>query len=688
MLPVPRCHARLQCDGSLALQYVRRTVIRALLMVLVMAALPAALRAQAPVITAAGDPSVRADTIYALAEDPASSPDDAVVFLFDDAVARIDAAGRGTRTYRQVVHVLRQQAVAGYAERRLRWSPDHQKLTLNWVRVLSPDGTVLSEGPAQMQESDVAAAVTSPVYVNQKELRLSLGGVAPNTIIDISYTYEELQPYLPGDFYLHWNVHSGSAAPVRRSRYVLELPAGVQPRVTERNLGFRPQVQEASDVRTMTWATADVPRYRPEPFAPDTNPVQMFVVTSLPLEWAGIAEWYDGLSADRYTLPPAVQAQLRERVAGAATRLDTLRRVHRWVAQDIRYVSVSLGIGGYQPRAPAQTVETGFGDCKDKATLFIAALRLLGVEAHPVLLHSSGAAVRAEHPSLRQFNHMIAAVRDPAAEGGWTYTDLTAALTPYGELPYGMRNGFALIVKPGGGAEPVVLPQVGADARRIEYRIVVELAEDGTLAGYMDERNTGHGFEARRSVFGAPLDDARRTAVMRGLLSFFPGATGDSIQGFDGRDLDAPVAYRVWFSGARGTAQTGGVHLFNFPFGVLQATNRIRSLEAMPARRSAIVAEQVLRPLPPTQQSVEMLITLPDGWRARVPDDVFVTGEFGTYGTQYSQDGRVLRIVRTENSAVGIHPPDRFADVVAFFRAISADENNRSIVIEPARGER
>jgi hypothetical protein len=35
-------------------------------------------------------------------------------------------------------------------------------------------------------------------------------------------------------------------------------------------------------------------------------------------------------------------------------------------------------------------------------------------------------------PTVFQFNHAIAAVRDGA---GWVYTDLTAESIPYGELP-------------------------------------------------------------------------------------------------------------------------------------------------------------------------------------------------------------------------------------------------------------
>jgi cellulose synthase operon protein C len=638
-------------------------------------------RAQAPVITPAGDPSVNADTIYALHVDPASQSEHDAVFLFNDGVVTLDAAGRGTRTYRQVLHILKQPAVGPNAERRLSYAPDHEKLTLNWARVLRPNGEVISAEPAQMQEADVRVAITNPVYVNQKELRLSLGGAAVNTIIDISYTIEETKPYLEGDFYLHWNVHVSAPAPVLRTRFILDLPAELQPRITERNLTFAVHRSDANGRRTFTWATADVPRYRPERFAPDTNSVHMHIVASSLKTWDDVTRWYHGLSQDQYTLPVDAQVKVRELVAAATTRLDTLRAVHRWVAQDIRYVSVSLGIGGYQPRTPEQTISTGFGDCKDKATLFIAALRSLGIEAHPVLLNIAAGAVRPEHPSIRQFNHMIAAVKEA---NGFTFTDLTAEFTPYGEVPIRSQGGFAVMVLPDGGAQELRLPKLPPEARKIHYQIVTTLAENGEISGYIDESNSGPGFEARRSQFGVPLDSARRANLMRALVTpLFRGARGDSIDAFNGRDLYAPVRYRLHFSGAP-VAQTGGLFLLTNPFGVYPGTQAVRTLEAAPERRTSIDAEEVIRESQPVNITVDLRVTLPEGWRARVPEDVIVKGDFGLYSTEYSQEGRVLRIVRNELSAVGVYPSSRYGDVIDFFRAISADENNRQIVIEPA----
>jgi transglutaminase-like putative cysteine protease len=636
------------------------------------------LRAQAPVISPAGDPSVSADSIYKLAVNPKDFPEDAVIYLLDDGVVRIDATGRGTRTYRQVIQILKQPAVAAFSERRFGYAPDHEKFTLNWARVLRATGEVVSDKPAQMQETDVAAATANPVYSNAKEVRLSLGGVAVGTIIDMSFTTEETKPYREGDVFTAWSLNSPGMR-VLRTRFIVDVPAAVRPVITERNLDFKVQTTERDGRRTYQWAKANVPKFTPEPFSPDTNSVSMHVTVSLPTTWTDIATWYGSLTLDRYTLTPTMETKLRELVSGAKTRLDTIRAVHRWVAQDIRYVSVSLGLGGYQPRQPEQTFTTGFGDCKDKTTLFVAALRKVGISAFPVLTHSNALAVRKEHPSIRQFNHVIAAVRDGKE---LVFTDLTSGFTPYGELPWPEQGGFAVVVLADGRAQEVTLPKAPFLSRKIESRIVATMSDSGLMSGIMEEFDSGGGFEARRILFSVPLDSAQGSNVMRMLLGILPGAKGDSIRAFNGRDLYAAPHYTIFFSNARGTAQAGGLELFTLPWGVMPGAARVSALNRFGPRKTSIIAESVLRAPPPTSSLVTMTVTLPEGWRARVPANVVVTSDFGTYSTEYSQDGRVLKIVRREISAQGIYPPSRFGDVTAFFKATSADENNKTIVID------
>src|SRR4051812_29771822 len=81
--------------------------------------------AQAPRVTPKGDPSVNPDTIYRLAVDAARYPEEGAAYLLDDGIVRLNADGRGTRTYRQIVQVLKPDAVERLQEQTFGYSPSH-----------------------------------------------------------------------------------------------------------------------------------------------------------------------------------------------------------------------------------------------------------------------------------------------------------------------------------------------------------------------------------------------------------------------------------------------------------------------------------------------------------------------------------------------------------------------------------
>src|SRR5205807_668721 len=393
---------------------------------------------------------------------------------------------KSSRTYRQVVQVLTQQGVEDWGEQSFSYSSSRERLTVNWIRVLKPTGEVISAQPAHEQESLAEVALEAPVYSDEKVRRVTLAGVAPGTLVDWSYTVEKFAPVLAGDFSSAWRVRMGTMA--RRSRFLVDAPANVTPRIEEENFHYTKRVTDAGGRRVYLWAAAEVPKLEGELFGASPNTLSVHIDVAAPLAWADIARWYAGLSKDRYALSPQLETKLAEVVAGARTLEDSLRAVHRWVAQDFRYVSLSLGIGGYQPRRPADVLETKYGDCKDKATLFIALARRMGLRADPVLLSASGG-VDTLLPSLSQFDHMIAAVAKPS--GGYTFFDLTSEFTPYGQLPPAEQGEFGLIVHADGRGESVTLPEDSASVNRATVTLVGTLSADGVFAGRYTEVTEG-----------------------------------------------------------------------------------------------------------------------------------------------------------------------------------------------------
>jgi len=646
-----------------------------LIPVLLVAA-PQILGAQAPHVTPAGDPTVRDDTIYALAVDPSAHAGDDWVYLLDDGIIRVERDGRTTTTYRQVVHVLTREAAEQWGEQSFSYDPRYERLTVNWVRVVRPDGTVLSTQPVHEQESKAPVAQTAPVYTDMRVRRLSLGGVAPNTIVDYSYTTETLSPVADGDFWLQWYVTT--ARLTRRSRYIVDLPEGFEPRIIEENVRFPRQTITGMGRRVHTWATAEVPETESEPFAAWPNEVLVAIRMSGPISWNAIGRWYANLSNDRYTLTDSLVHALEGLVAGATTFEDSLRAIHRWVAQDFRYVSLSLGIGGYRPRMPAEVLSTQYGDCKDKATLFVALARHLGWEAYPVLTSASGL-VDSTRPSVHAFDHEIAGLR---RGGRWTFLDLTADLVPVGSLPPSLEGQLGLVVRPDGRTETVTFPRGEPDANLSRSRITGIIDSAGGFSGTYEETAAGTLQYGLRSAFANPVASEDREQFARALANnLFAGATGDSLTTFDGRDLAAEPRVTLRIRNGRLTSGGRGSWLFQLPLKNFGSLGLANDLEAHGPRRYPIDIAQVVGPL---SNLAELEVTLPARWTARLPEDVTATSQFGEYVATYRQEGDVLRITRRLTGHRGTASPEAVGELIGWLRDVSRDDV-QVLILDAAR---
>lgn len=141
-----------------------------------------------------------------------------------------------------------------------------------------------------------------------------------------------------------------------------------------------------------------------------------------------------------YPLPPDWEAKVAGIAQTHATPEARAFAALRLVQDELRYVSLSVGAGGYFARLPDEVIGSGFGDCKDKSLLLRVILGRLGVEAAVALTDlDAGYGLPEELPMLGIFDHMVlratldgnAVWMDPTGshEGGGLGT---AAMPDYG----------------------------------------------------------------------------------------------------------------------------------------------------------------------------------------------------------------------------------------------------------------
>src|SRR5262249_14199195 len=126
----------------------------------------------------------------------------------------------------------------------------------------------------------------------------------------------------------------------------------------------------------------------------------------------------------------------------AKTDIAKAQALYAYVTRNIRYVSLSFGMGRYQPHAAGEVLTNRYGDCKDKATLLDALFEAEGIRSATALVNSTGA-IDPEIPSPSQFDHAITFV---SLDGKDIWLDSTAQVAPFEYLLPQLRGKKALVV--------------------------------------------------------------------------------------------------------------------------------------------------------------------------------------------------------------------------------------------------
>ncbi|MEY2878252.1 MAG: hypothetical protein RLZZ15_632 [Verrucomicrobiota bacterium] len=221
--------------------------------------------------------------------------------------------------------------------------------------------------------------------------------------------------------------------------------------------------------------------------------------------WTDVSLYFSPLNDAACLTDAAVTAKAAELTAGATTPLAVLRALARF-AQQVNYAAVSANLGrggGYQPRPAPVVLQRNFGDCKDKATLLRALLRVQGIAAYPVSIYSGDArALWPEWPSPYQFNHAILAIAAPAdlaspaivahpKLGRLLLFDPTDEHVPLGELPRS-HYGSQVLLEAGADGGLLTLPPLPAASSRVHRTLAAAIDDAGALTAHLTETNHGH----------------------------------------------------------------------------------------------------------------------------------------------------------------------------------------------------
>lgn len=355
--------------------------------------------------------------------------------------------------------------------------------------------------------------------------------------------------------------------------------------------------------------------------------------------WEDVGRWYQGLLEGVPRATPAVRGRARELVTGCEGKRAELDRLIGFMQQQVRYVSVVIGINGYRPSASEEVLERMWGDCKDKSLLLVDLLAEVGIEAYPALLLAArDRRIDLRFPSPEEFNHMIVAVPGdavPRLEGdalgdGFLFVDPNQSRGASRWLHPKAQDQEALIVRPGSFvmARTPIVP----DRERRSLDVELEISPQGDAHGRAHLDLGGELAVTFLEEISGMATPARNEEVRSLIAHLLPGFRLSEIAWSEGED-EVPAL-----------GMTAAVSMA----GLVRGVDRHPSLD-LPGMRATpeprlLADREIAMVVPARSVRVRWTLRVPEHWYPPPGDEQRVANALGVFAQSIARPaaGRIL----------------------------------------------
>jgi len=493
----------------------------------------------------------------------------------------------------------------------------------------------------------------------------------------VEYSYEL---HFDGLFFLPgWIPIEAPNMSVLNSRLEVKAPADYKLRYKLFGSAAEPALSDKSGDRLYAWQVSNLPAIAQEPFmnAWHENTVSVFLAPSKfsfqgyegnMNDWQSFGKFFYELNAGRDKVPDQIREKIKGLVAGEQDLRRKVEKIYSYVQQSTRYISIQLGLGGWQTFDAQYVATKGYGDCKALTNYMHALLKEAGIPSKVALIRAGRRSIDiiTDFPS-NQFNHIILCV---PYENDSIWIECTSSTLPAGYLGDFTSNRHALLIDETGGYL-VRTPDYREEMNLQERNISAVLQADGKLELQSTTRYQAEKFDEVQHMITISSEAKRQEALKEDL----PFTTVD-IKKAEYRELKKrhPVVEEVLELVVPVFATSSGKRMFFMP-NLLS-----RSSLKLPEKHTRKYPFRLLGAFTETDTAI---IKIPDGYSPEVnPEPVNIRSPYGTYQSSVSITGNRLTYVRSFSRKSGIFPSAEYPVLAAFLNKVYKADRDTVVLVK------
>lgn len=521
---------------------------------------------------------------------------------------------------------------------------------------------------------DYSAISSSSIYEDNRVKTAEL--LYPGYPFTVEFEFEvefENSFYIPS-----WFAVSSHSEAVMHSSYKIMAPKSYNLRYKEHNYPGTVVKTEREGVVEYFWEIKNYKAIEPESYMPRYTEIVPWVdvaPSGFVLSghqgnsntWKSFGEFFWKLNQGRDEIPPEVETELKTLTANAATTRKKVKLVYQYLQNSTRYISIQLGIGGYQPFEASYVKANGYGDCKALSNYMYSMLKSLGIYSiyTLVLAGDDKADIDYNFPS-NQFNHVILCV--PNA-GDTLWLECTNQTAPFGYLGTFTMDRHVLLITENGG---VIAKTPAFDAEKnLQLRnAAVELHEDGSAASVVKTQYEGYQYENIWAALDKGEEAQKRFLYENMSLSGFEISDFK----FSQQKASNPKAFEELHLKMRRYATLSGKRIFFQP----NLMNHAGKLDKPQEERKFDMELHF-----PYTDIDTVEYSIPEGYHLEfLPEPVDISSEFGAYQAKVIQEEGKVIYIRKRVAFKGKYAAEKYLSFVEYVNKIANADRIKLVLVK------
>ncbi|MDQ3682676.1 MAG: hypothetical protein M3352_06345, partial [Bacteroidota bacterium] len=386
--------------------------------------------------------------------------------------------------------------------------------------------------------------------------------------------------------------------------------------------------------------------------------------------WKEFGKFLYTLNQTRDVLPENIKNKVHQLTDNLSNEKEKIKALYNFLQQNTRYISIQLGIGGWQPFDAAYVANKGYGDCKALSNYMYSLLKEVKINSLYALIKAGkGDHYLIEDFPSNQFNHAILCV---PLKNDTIWLECTSQTTPAGYMGEFTGNRKALVIDENGGTL-VKTPRYGLTENLQLRSIVGKLEKDGSMNAKIVTRYRSIQQDGLHQLINGLSKEKMKETLQEGLefatyniIDFKYVEQKQALPQIE-ETLEIYVSNYATFTGKR---------FFVTPNFLNRSVAKLNQDESRKYNLSFNYAYKDV-------DSVE--IEIPTGYEAEsIPQAVSLKTKFGTYNSQVRLDGNKIFYIRERQQFAGTFLTAEYEELVKYYSDIYKADHSRVVFVSKA----